>query len=203
MFFSCEVSSSIIHNVALSEWVSECLSLIEQSWNYPLYVSVPVHSSLYTCTINWFPVHLYCKLASCTLLLQTGFLYTFTVNWFLYTSTVTWWQSEQLTRTFEVLVVAAFNFSVLSQSLLGLFSLNKWYWFGNGLNKWYWTSNGCELEPDNFSLDTRAWQYRAQKMSVALPVLALLTWTGITSWRTSRWKWDWTGFSTAWRKHKF
>ena len=79
------------------------------------------------------------------------------------------------------------------KSLLGLFSLNKLYW----------TSNGRELEPENYSLDTRAWQYRAQKLSVALPALALLTWTGITSWRTSRWKRIGTGFSTAWRKHKF
>ena len=33
-FFSCKASSSIIHNVGVSEWVSVC------HWNYPIYANI-------------------------------------------------------------------------------------------------------------------------------------------------------------------
>ena len=101
IFFSWEVSSSIIHNVTLSEWVSvidwtklklsfifvcPCTFLITSSVSVifycctiqinvscPCVMSVSVHSSLYTCTLNWFSVHLYFKLVLCTLVLKTGY----------------------------------------------------------------------------------------------------------------------------------
>ena len=146
-------------SLCLSECLSECLSVLEQSWNYSLYVSVPVHSLYYVmfrqCDILllyntvWYvmsvpvhslsyvlfcqcdilhliSVHLYCKPVFCTLLQWTGFLYTCTINRFsvhlhcklalciLYHN---YWKiinfrfritliykSEQLTRTFAVLV---------------------------------------------------------------------------------------------------
>ena len=39
---------------------------------------------MYTCTVNWFYVYMYCKLVLCTSVLKTGFAfaYTCTVNWF-------------------------------------------------------------------------------------------------------------------------
>ena len=143
----------------MSLCLSVCLSVLEQSWNYSLYVSVPVHSLYYVmfrqcdilllyntvwcvmsvpvhslsyvlfcqCDIlHLISVHLYCKLVFCTLLQWTGFLYTCTINRFsvhlhcklalciLYHN---YWKiinfrfritliykSEQLTRTFAVLV---------------------------------------------------------------------------------------------------
>ena len=37
---------------------------------------------VYTCTVNWFYVHLYCKLVLCTPVLQICFVYTCTANLF-------------------------------------------------------------------------------------------------------------------------
>ena len=37
---------------------------------------------MYTCTVNWFCVHLYSQLVICTLVQSTCFVYTCTFNWF-------------------------------------------------------------------------------------------------------------------------
>ena len=81
-------------------------------------MSVPVHSyTTYTSTLNWFSVHLYCKLVFCTPKLKPDFQDTSDFLKIPQNKS----KSEQLTRIFEVLASYKYNYTTSSREDVVIF----------------------------------------------------------------------------------